>query len=401
MTPVLAARTAVVVSFFLNGATFATWVARLPEIKHDLDLTNGQLGTVLLAGSVASILGLTGAGALIERRGAADAVRLGVIVEAAGLVGVALGAVVFESAVGVAAGLFVWGLGMGLWDVSMNVEGAGVEHRMRRNVMPHFHAMFSLGTVAGAGVGALTVRLDVPMLGVLPVTAVLVLAAVFATTGAFLPRDEEEVKHAVRGSVLAAWREPRTVLIGMMVLALALTEGAANDWLAIALVEGYDVAAWVGVAGFAVFVSAMTIGRLLGGRLLDRFGRAATLWGTMATAGVGVLLVVYGVHPVVVVAGILLWGIGASLGFPVGMSAAADDQGRAPARVGVVSTIGYVAFLSGPPLLGFLGDRVGALHALLLISILLIPSAFLVPAARKPAGASGEVNGRRSAISGM
>jgi MFS family permease len=83
------------------------------------------------------------------------------------------------------------------------------------------------------------------------------------------------------------------------------------------------------------------------------------------------------------------------------MSAAADDQGRAPARVGVVSTIGYVAFLSGPPLLGFLGDQVGALHALLLISILLIPSAFLVPAARKPAGASGEVNGRRSAISGM
>jgi MFS family permease len=271
---------------------------------------------------------------------------------------------------------------------------------MERNVMPHFHAMFSLGSVAGAGVGALTVRFDVPMLGVLPVTAVLALAAVFATTGAFLPRDEEEVEHAPRGMVLAAWREPRTLLIGLMVLALALTEGAANDWLAIALVEGYDVAAWVGVAGFAVFVSAMTAGRLLGGMLLDRFGRAATLWGTMALAAVGVLLVVYGGHPVVVVAGIVMWGIGASLGFPVGMSAAADDQGRAPARVGVVSTIGYVAFLSGPPLLGFLGDQVGALHALLLISILLIPSAFLVPAARKPAGASGEVNGRRSAISG-
>lgn len=383
MTQVLAARNAVVVSFFLNGATFATWVSRLPEIRHRLDLTNGQLGTVLLAGSIGSIAGLTVAGRLIERRGAATAVRLGVLVEAIGLVGVVLGAIAFESPAGVAAALFVWGVGMGLWDVSMNVEGAGVEHRLERNVMPHFHAMFSLGSVAGAGVGALTTRFDVPMVVVLPVTAAAVVAAVLATTGAFLPRTEEEVEHAPRGAILAAWREPRTLLIGLMVLALALTEGAANDWLAIALVDGYDVAAWVGVAGFAVFVSAMTAGRLVGGGLLDRFGRAATLWGTMALAAAGVLLVVYGGHPVLVVAGIVMWGIGASLGFPVGMSAAADDQTRAPARVGVVSTIGYCAFLCGPPLLGFIGDHVGALHALLVISILLIPSALLVPAARK------------------
>jgi predicted MFS family arabinose efflux permease len=384
MVQVVAARNAVVVSFFLNGATFATWVARLPEIRHRLGLSNGDLGLVLLAGSVAAIIGLTSAGKLIERRGAADAVRVGVVVSTVGLFGIAAGAVLLDSAVAVAAALFVWGLGMGLWDVSMNVEGAGVEHRLQRNIMPRFHAMFSLGTVAGAGVGALTTRLDVPMMAVLPTAAVLFLAIVLATTGAFLPRDVEEIEHAPKGAIMAAWREPRTLLIGAMVLALALTEGAANDWLAIALVDGYDVAAWQGVAGFAVFVSAMTIGRLLGTNLLDRFGRAATLWGTMALAAVGVLLVVYGGHPVLVVGGIVLWGVGASLGFPVGMSAAADDETRAPARVGVVSTIGYVAFLTGPPVLGFIGDHVGALHALLVISILLLPAALLVPAARKP-----------------
>jgi predicted MFS family arabinose efflux permease len=222
----------------------------------------------------------------------------------------------------------------------------------------------------------------------------LFLGIVLGTTGAFLPREAEEVEHAPKGMILAAWREPRTLLIGAMVLALALTEGAANDWLAIALVDGYDVAPWMGVAGFAVFVSAMTLGRLLGTGLLDRFGRVATLWGTMALAAVGVVLVVYGEHPALVVGGIVLWGIGASLGFPVGMSAAADDEVRAPARVGVVSTIGYVAFLTGPPLLGFIGDRVGALHALLLISLLLVPAAFLVPAARKVAPAEESVSGR-------
>ena len=394
MAQVITARNAVVVSFFLNGATFATWVSRLPEIKDRLDLTNGQLGTILLAASIASILGLTGSGYVIVRRGAATAVRLGVALDTVGLVGVAVAVMVLESAPATAAALFVWGLGMGVWDVAMNVEGAGVEHRLGRTIMPRFHAMFSLGTVAGAGVGAVTARFHVPMMAVLPITAVLILAAALATTGSFLPREVEEVEHTPRGMLRAAWREPRTLLIGLMVLALALTEGAATDWLAIALVEGYDVEAWVGVAGFAVFVSAMTVGRFLGTSLLDRFGRAATLWGTMALAAVGVLLVVYGGHLVLVVTGIVLWGIGASLGFPVGMSAAADDEAHAPARVGVVSTIGYVAFLSGPPVLGFLGDQVGALHALLLISLLLVPSAFLVPAARKPVRDSEPVSGR-------
>jgi len=384
MTRVIAARNAVAISFFLNGATFATWVARLPEIRHRLDLSNGQLGTVLLAGSIGSLLALTGSGAIIERIGAATTVRIGVAVDTLGLLGVAVGAVLLDSALGVAAALFVWGVGMGLWDVAMNVEGAGVEHRLERTIMPRFHALFSLGSVVGAGIGSATTRLDVPMLVVLPVAGVLILTIAQATVGAFLPRDVEELEHAPKGAVRAAWREPRTLLIGLMVLALALTEGAANDWLAIALVDGHDVAAWMGVAGFAVFVSAMTTGRFLGTGLLDRFGRAATLWGTMALAAVGVLLVVYGANAVLVVLGIVLWGVGASLGFPVGMSAAADDQARAPARVSVVSTIGYTAFLTGPPLLGFIGDHVGALHALLLISILLLPAAALVPAARKP-----------------
>ena len=164
-----------------------------------------------------------------------------------------------------------------------------------------------------------------------------------------------------------------------MVLALALTEGTANDWLALALVDGYDVADWVGVAGFAVFVTAMTVGRLGGPVLLDRFGRVPVLWATMAAAGGGVLLIVLGQSLVLVVVGVVLWGLGASLGFPVGMSAAADDPRRAAARVSVVSTIGYAAFLSGPPLIGFVADHVGTLDALLVVAIVLVPSALVVP----------------------
>ncbi|MGZ5295275.1 MAG: MFS transporter, partial [Actinomycetota bacterium] len=183
----------------------------------------------------------------------------------------------------------------------------------------------------------------------------------------------------------SAWREPRTLAIGLMVLAFALTEGAANDWLTLALIDGYDVEHWVGVAGFAAFVAAMTAGRLVGTTLLDRFGRVPVLRATAAAAILGILLVVYGGHPVLVCTGIVVWGLGASLGFPVGMSAAADDPNRSAARVSVVATIGYAAFLGGPPLLGFLGDRVGTLRALLVVAVLLVPSLLVAKAAREPA----------------
>ena len=179
-----------------------------------------------------------------------------------------------------------------------------------------------------------------------------------------------------------------------MVLALAMTEGTANDWLAVALVDGHDVSHAVGVAGFAVFVLAMTAGRFAGTGLIDRFGRVAVLWGTMALAGAGVLLIVLAEQPALVVVGIVLWGVGASLGFPVGMSAAADDPVRAASRVSVVSTIGYAAFLAGPPLLGFVGDEVGTLKALLVVAVLLMPAALVVPAAREQRGVAVRPAGR-------
>ena len=136
------------------------------------------------------------------------------------------------------------------------------------------------------------------------------------------------------------------------------------------------------VLGFAWFVTAMTAGRLVGPLLLDRFGRVRVLYATVAMAGLGVLLTVLGGHPALVVPGIALWGLGASLGFPVGMSAAADDAAHAAARVSVVSTIGYTAFLAGPPLLGFVASHTGTLNALLVVAAVLVPAALVVPATR-------------------
>jgi fucose permease len=282
--------------------------------------------------------------------------------------------------------MFALGIGTGLWDVAMNVEGAEVERGLGRSIMPRFHAAWSFGSIAGAGVGVPMAALKVSMpihFGILGVLGVLV---VLRWTRAFLPAEEQPASASTSSSG-TAWLEPRTLAIGVMVLAFAVVEGSANDWLSLALIDGYGVAHWVGVAGYALFVSAMTVGRLVGPVVLDRFGRAPVLWITTATAAVGIVLVVLGDHVVLVGAGIVIWGLGASLGFPVGMSAAADDPVRSAARVSVVSTIGYGAFLAGPPLLGYLGDHIGTLEALLAVAFLMVPAALTVFAARPPAPA--------------
>jgi fucose permease len=376
---VTAARNAVATVFVLNGLGFASLFSRVPDMRSGLGLDNSSLGLLLLAGALGSVLALPSAGALIRRSSAAAVVRGGSGLVAVGLLVVAVGVDV-TSSVGVAAvGLFVYGIGTGTWDVAMNVEGAAVERGLGRAILPRFHAGWSLGSVAGAGIGVLVTAVGVPMTGHLALAAAAVLLAVPATR-AFLPAEPESHE----GSSTTAWREPRTLAIGLMVLAFALTEGAANDWLALAVIDGYDAPRWVGVGGFALFVVAMTTGRLLGTVVLDRYGRVPVLRATALLALTGLVLLLLGPHPVLVAIGVVAWGLGASLGFPVGMSAGADDPAHAAARVSVVSTIGYSAFLAGPPLLGFVGDRVGTLGSLWVVAAVLAPTVLLVGVAREP-----------------
>ncbi|GAB3021223.1 MFS transporter [Nocardioides flavus (ex Wang et al. 2016)] len=379
MPTLTAARNAVGLTFFLNGLVFASWVSRIPEVRSSFDLTNGQLGLVLLAIALGSVLALPTTGAAINALGTVRIIRMGAAAATAGMVAAAVGlGNVLPLTV---AGLFVYGLGIGVWDVAMNVEGAEVERGLRRTIMPRFHAGFSAGTVVGALAGVLLIEIGVPAVAHLVGVVLLSVVVVWRSSPSFLPVVERHAETA--GSAARAWLEPRTLLIGVMVLALAMTEGTANDWLAVALVDGHGATHATGVAGFAVFVLAMTVARLAGAGLIDRFGRVVVLWCTMAVAGAGVLLIVFSDHPALVVVGIVLWGTGSSLGFPVGMSAAADDPVRAASRVSVVSTIGYAAFLAGPPFLGFVGDEVGTLKALLVVAVLLMPAALVVPAARE------------------
>jgi len=291
----------------------------------------------------------------------------------------------------VVIGLALLGVGMGMCDVAMNVEGAAAERALGRTVMPLFHAAFSGGTILGAALGALAEWAGVSTAAHFGAVAVAAVVAIGASAR-FLHLDATEAQSAAISAEHPGWRERlgmwadrRTLLIGLIVLGMAFAEGSANDWLALAMVDGHDVSNSTGAVVYGVFVTAMTVGRVAGVFFLDRFGRVPVLRATTALAAVGLLIVIFVPWPAVATAGVVLWGLGASLGFPVGMSAAADDSRTATARVSVVATIGYFAFLVGPPAIGFLGDGVGLLRALLLVFALVIIAGFATPAAREPA----------------
>lgn len=382
---VLRARTAVYAAFVLNGFVFASWIARIPSIRDTLGLTPGTLSLLLLALSAGSVLAMPVAGAVVLRAGRVRTVFGGAVAVAAGMATVALGVDGLGLAGVAAVGLFVQGAGIATWDVAMNVEGSAVERRLDRAIMSRFHAGYSIGTVLAAALGVGLLQLGVPT------WVHLLLAALLAVTGAGLcvraflggASDPDAGAGPAPGvSLRTAWTEPRTLLIGVMVLCMAFVEGTANDWLAVGVVDGYGTGHALGVAGYAVFVVAMTVGRLLGPLALDRVGRVAALRGCAALAVLGVLVFVLAPSVPVALAGAALWGVGAALGFPLGMSAAGDEERNAAVRVSVVSSVGYAAFLAGPPVLGFLADETGVLRAITAAAVAAAVALLLASVAR-------------------
>lgn len=364
------ARLGVSIAFIAAGFTFASWVGRAPGVKADLDLDASGLGLLLVCLSIGAMASMPLTGVIVHNFGPARGVLLGGALTASGYAVTAAG--LWSGSVWLTAvALFLAGTGISIWDVAMNVEGAAVERQLHRSIMSKFHAGFSLGTVLGAAVSAGAAAVGIGVAEQTVGTGVLMAVSAVVATRMFTPFEKRE-EHAEksRSLLLDAWTKPRTLIVGLMVLAFAFTEGVANDWTAVAFVDGMGTSQAVGALGFAVFVTAMTTGRLMGGMAIDRWGRVVVLRASVVLAAAGVILVSTGPDVALMMLGSLLWGFGAAIGFPTGMSAAADEK-AAGIHVSVVSAIGYAAFLAGPPLVGFLGDAVGIRESLLVVLVAL------------------------------
>lgn len=372
--------------FLINGLGFSTWLARVPAIRDGLDLATSEVAALLFTGAMGAVSGLVFSSHVIAWIGQRNTIIFFGLLGLAGLTGIGWSSEIFSSYTLTVIAIIAAGAGNGIADVAMNVEGAKVERALSRNVMPWFHAFWSLGTVSGAGMAALASFFGIGL--AVHATTIAILAAIaliglarFLSTEASLPEGEQQTASTL-AERLGVWKEPRTIAIGLIALGMAFAEGSANDWLAIAMVDGREVTNATGALWFGFFTAGMMAGRISGVWVLDRFGRVPVLQFSAGIAVAGLAIVILVATPVISAIGAIMWGIGSSLGFPVAMSAAADDPQRSAARVSAVATVAYGAFLLGPPLIGGIGAQTGLLPALWVVVAMILLSFLSSPAAK-------------------
>jgi MFS family permease len=382
-------RNAIIVAFGAGGLALTTWGPRLPALRADLRLDNGSLGVLLAGVTIGSISGLLASTPLLSRFGPRRAIAGAMIMIAVAVTVVGVGAATLRSVPLVAIGFILAGFAIGSLDVMINVEGAAVERAAGRTLMPLMHAAWSAGAVVGSGIGAGCAALNIsPAAQFTGEAVVLVIIALF--TAGMIPAGpragEEEAAPGSTGARfrrwLRGWADWRLLLIGLVMLGAELGEGSANNWLTLAARDGHGQPAAVAALFFTAFAIGETLARVAGGPLVDRLGRVWTVRITSALGVLGVALFILVGNPVGLLAGVVLWAVGVSMGFPLGMSAAADSGPNPAARVSVVATIGYFANLAGPPAIGFVAQATSLLTALWLVALLLGVAAVAAGAVR-------------------
>lgn len=371
--------------FFLPGLLMASWASRTPAIRDILSVSTAEMGVVLFGLSVGSMSGILSSGWLVKRFGTRKVIRACMSFSVVGMSVMSL-ALWLASPILFALGLAVFGGSLGAGEVAMNVEGAVVEREMNKTVLPMMHGFYSLGTLAGAGVGMTLTALGMPANVHILLAALVVILPIFIAITAVpegIGKDSAEDKQRGRQGV-PFWRDVQLLLIGVVVLAMAFAEGSANDWLPLLMVDGHGFNPTSGSLIYTGFTLGMTVGRFTGGWFIDRYSRVAVVRASALMGALGIGLIIFVDNAWIAGASVIFWGLGASLGFPLTISAASDTGPDAPTRVSVVATTGYLAFLVGPPLLGFLGEHYGLRSAMLVVLSLMIIAALVARAVAKP-----------------
>ena len=334
-------------AFFAAGFTMAAWAPLIPFAKARLGASDAELGLLLLCLGIGSLIAMPVTGYLSARNGARGMILLG----GCGLVMLLPLMMLAESGLLLGGLLFVFGAALGTIDVAMNVHGAEVERRAARAMMSGFHAMWSVGGVAGAG--AMTALLS---LGSGPLVAAF-MGAVIAALALILAAPR--LLRAQAGVSPPSLVRPRGIvlLIAALTAIVFLIEGAILDWGALLSVERALLPKEQAGLGFLLFSVAMTAGRLAGDRLVSRIGAYATLLGGGLLVMAGLALVIAAPGLVLPLAGFLLVGAGAANLVPVLISAAGRQEIMPPAlAIAAVTTTGYGGILLGPALIGFAAE---------------------------------------------
>jgi MFS family permease len=358
---VLTPRWATAGVFFVNGAGVGTLLPHLPYLKDRLEISKGVLGLCLLAMTAGALVAMPIAGQVLHREPSRRVVRVTIVVYAATLAFPLLA----PTPVVLAALLCLIGLANGSIDIAQNAHGAALERSLERPVLSSLHAGWSVGGVAGAGGSALAAAA-----GLDPRVYMVLAAAALVAVGLVVGR---RIGHA---GVVAAEEAggglalpPRgVILLGVLCIMIMFTEGAMSDWSALYLKGDLGTGSAIAAAGFGSFQAGMAAGRFGGDAIAARIGAEQLLRGGAALATIALGGFLAAGAPAAAIAGMALVGLGVANGVPLMFSAAGRTSAPGPA-IAAVGTMGYVAFLGGPPFLGFLADAIGLPGALAVVCV--------------------------------
>ena len=379
-------RWALAALFFSNGAVFANWASRVPAVQAKLGLNHGVLGAALLAAALGAVVAMPAAGWLVHRYGCRTLSRTLAVMNCASLPWLALA----PNLPWLMVALFCFGAGHGAMDVAINAQAVAVERRFGRSIMSSFHALWSLGGLSGAACGGLLAAAGVGLAAHFTGAALVLGVMVLCVSPRLWPAANEA--EAAGGSVVnpettdaavvgAARGRHRLFMLGLVTFCVLLGEGAMADWGAVFLRRSLHTGEGLAAAGYAAFSLAMAAGRFGGDTIIARLGPVRTTWGggVLAVAGMGFALGIN--QPWAVLVGFAAIGAGFAAVVPIAFSAAGRVPGIAPGvAISAVSTAGYLGFLVGPPLIGWVAEwsslrlGLGVIAVLSALIVVLAPS---------------------------
>ncbi len=381
------ARWGVLGLFWIMGMLLATFLSRVPSVTELLHVSTGRFAILMLTGAMGALVGLLVTGYLVARLGTRSVLWWSSFGYLAAFV-VAAVAVGIGSQPLFALGQFFVSFMFAFTNVSMNAEAANLERWLGKAIMPHFHAAFSVGMAIGLALGAVVSHFDVaPTLHFIVIAVILTVVRLGIIPAAVVHGEpqREGLAAGLGGPFKTArneYRERRIIMIGLIVFAASTIEGAAATWSSLAIVQGFSTTEAIGDIFYWVFLIAMVSTRGLGAQIIEKYGRVMSLRISAVSVFVGVLMFAFGPSYVWVGIGMVLWGLGAGLGVPIGISAASDNPKRAAASVAAVSSFATIAGLVMPQVIGQLGNIMPLREALTVVVLGAIISFVIARAVR-------------------
>ncbi|WP_296649174.1 MFS transporter [Rhodoluna sp.] len=377
--------------FFTRALLYSTFVSRGPEVQDALHLNTAEMGMLSMLYPAGGLAGILFSSWLVNRFG--SRIINAATYSLAGIAFIALGpAVAAGDVLMSSAMLFLVGLPMAISDFVGNIEGSAVDNASKRSIFPVIHGSFGVGMLLGATLAGWLINSGVSLEASFAMVGVFI--GVLSILAGFTFSKHERVvvtaaaKKINRENSIKVWFEKRSLLIAVIGFSFIMAEGSAGTWVPIALTQAGFTGAEAAFA-FGIFWIVITLGRLLGGVVVDRIGRhLSILWSAIFTAA-GILVFMGGDIINMPYLGLVLWGLGMAVGFPMSVAAMGDEPAMASARINMIISIVYLSGITIGPALGALGEAMGIYVAFgIPLAMMLVTAA--ISGATKPLPGSGK-----------